>query len=117
MNPEHSHFEPVTLKSAFAANPEHLRSRAAFNRTTRLMNDVVETVQSWSYMMTSSNGNILRVTGPLWGEFNGHRWMPRTKASDAELWYLLWPADEQTVEQTIETPVIWDATALTVTSV
>ena len=25
-------------------------------------------------MMTSSNGNIFRVTGPLWGEFTGHRW-------------------------------------------
>ena len=23
------------------------------------------------YMMTSSNGNIFRVTGPLWGEFTG----------------------------------------------
>ena len=37
-------------------------------------------------MMTSSNGNIFRVTGPLCGEFTGHRWIPRTKASDAELW-------------------------------
>ena len=24
-------------------------------------------------MMMSSNGNILRATGPLWGESNGHR--------------------------------------------
>ena len=30
-------------------------------------------------MMTSSNGNIFRVTGPLCGEFTGHRWIPRTK--------------------------------------
>ena len=36
--------------------------------------------------MTSSNGNIFRVTGPLCGEFIGHRWIPLTKASDAELW-------------------------------
>ena len=35
------------------------------------------------YMMTSSNGNIFRVTGPLCGEF------PLTKASDAELWCFL----------------------------
>ena len=35
--------------------------------------------------MTSSNGNIFRVTGPLCGEFTGARWIPRTKASDAEL--------------------------------
>ena len=26
--------------------------------------------------MTSSNGNIFRVTGPLCGEFIGHRWIP-----------------------------------------
>ena len=63
-------------------------------------------------MMASSNGNIFRVTGPLCGEFTGHRWTPLTKASDAELWCFLWSAPEQTVEQTIETPVIWDAIAL-----
>ena len=34
-------------------------------------------------MMTSSNRNIFRVTDPLCGEFTGHRWIPRTKASDA----------------------------------
>ena len=39
-------------------------------------------------MKTSSNGNIFRVTGPLWGESTGHRWIPLTKASDAELWIL-----------------------------
>ena len=30
------------------------------------------------HMMTSSNGNPFRVTGPLCGEFTGHRWIPRT---------------------------------------
>ena len=33
-------------------------------------------------MMTSSNGNIFRVTGHLCGEFTGPRWIPHTKASD-----------------------------------
>ena len=37
-------------------------------------------------MMTSSNGDIFRVTDPLCGEFTGHRWIHPTKASDAELW-------------------------------
>ena len=37
-------------------------------------------------MMTSSNGNIFRVTGHLCGKFTGPRWISRTKASDAELW-------------------------------
>ena len=45
-------------------------------------------------MMTSSNGNMFRVTGHLCGEFTGPRWIPRTKASDAELWCLLWSAPE-----------------------
>ena len=35
--------------------------------------------------MTSSNGNIFRVTGPLCGKFTGHQWMSVTKASEAEL--------------------------------
>ena len=35
--------------------------------------------------MTSSNGNIFRVTGPLCGEVTRDLWIPRTKASDAEL--------------------------------
>ena len=32
--------------------------------------------------MTLSNGNIFRVTNPLWGESTGHRWIPLAKASD-----------------------------------
>ena len=34
-------------------------------------------------MMTSSNGDIFRVTGHLCGEFTGPRWILRTKSSDA----------------------------------
>ena len=40
-------------------------------------------------MMTSSTGNIFRVTGPLCGEFNGHRWIPHTKAIDGALMFSL----------------------------
>ena len=40
-------------------------------------------------MMTSSNGDIFRVTDPLYGEFTGDRWFPRTKASDAKLIFSL----------------------------
>ena len=36
-------------------------------------------------MMTSSNGNIFRVTGHLRGELTGHLWITSTKAIDAEL--------------------------------
>ena len=62
--------------------------------------------------MTSSNGNVFRVTGLLCGEFTAHC----TKASDAELWCFLWSASEPTVEKTMETPVIWDTIALIMTS-
>ena len=48
------------------------------------------------FMMTSSNGNIFRFSGPLCGECTGHQWSPPTKASDAELWYFLWSVPEQT---------------------
>ena len=30
-------------------------------------------------MMTLSNGNIFRITGPLCGEFTGHRWIPHKR--------------------------------------
>ena len=48
----------------------------------------IREANSWSSgdtMMTSSNGITFRVTGPLSWEFIGHRWIPREKASDAEL--------------------------------
>ena len=45
-------------------------------------------------MMTSSNGNIFRATGPLWGEPTGDRWIPLTKASDTEFWFFLWSVPE-----------------------
>ena len=50
-------------------------------------------------IMTSPNRNTLRVVGLLCGEFPGHRWIPRTKASDAELWCFLWTAPEPTIKQ------------------
>ena len=37
---------------------------------------------------------LFRVTDHLCGEFTGHRWIPRKKASDAELWCFLWSAPE-----------------------
>ena len=67
-------------------------------------------------MMTSPNRNIFRVTGPLCGEFTGHRWIPITKASDVELWDFVSCVPEETVEQTTGRLVIWNAVALIMTS-
>ena len=49
-------------------------------------------------------------------ETTGHRWIPLIKIRDAERWCSLWSTPEQTVEHTIDTPVIWDAIALIMTS-
>ena len=87
-------------QSHLAIHSEELSRGCAFVEGVCLVNNL---------MMTSSNGNIFLVTGPLCEEFTGHRWIPLTKASDAELSCFLWSAPEQTVWQTIMTPVIWDA--------
>ena len=63
-----------------------------------------EVTVTHSFMMTSLYGNIFRVTGLLCREY--------TRAGDAEHWRFLWVSPEQTIEETIETPVIWDAITL-----
>ena len=45
-----------------------------------------------------------------------HLSIPLTKTNDVELCGFLWSALEQTIEQSIEMPVIWDAIALIMTS-
>ena len=58
-----------------------------------------ETFSSQNYnTMTSSNGTIFRITGPLCGVFTNHWWIPLTKASDAELLCFLWFVPEQMVD-------------------
>ena len=54
------------------------------------------TVNAKRTIMTSSNGNIFRITIPFWGESIGHRWIPLIKASDTELCCFLWSLPEQT---------------------
>ena len=51
-------------------------------------------LNQWWLMMTSSNGNVFCVIGHLCVEFTGYRWIPRTKASDTELWCFLRSAPE-----------------------
>ena len=59
--------------------------------------------------MTSSYASNSRVTGPLCGEFTGHRWIPLTKVSDAELWCFFYlrlnkPLSKQWRRRWFETP-------------
>ena len=74
------------------------------NRSVQVHNDVIK-METFSALLAFFAGN-----SPVTGEF------PAKKASNAELWYLLRSAPEPTVEQTMETPVIWDAIALFMTS-
>ena len=57
------------------------------------IDDVFMPSATWYWWWT--NGSIFRVIGPLWGEFTGHRWIPLTKASDAQLWCFLCSAPEK----------------------
>ena len=66
-------------------------------------------------MTTSSNGNIFRVTGPLWGESTGigafTSQRPVTRSFD-----VFSSAPEQTAEQAVGMLVIWGTIALIMTS-
>ena len=73
-------------------NPANLKDFCATDCGILTPDGVMHLCQN--HMMTSSDGNIFRVTGHLCGEFTGDRWIPSTKASDAELWCFLWSAPE-----------------------
>ena len=72
---------------------------------------------NWCHViiMTSSNGNIFRVDGPLWEESTGDRWVPLTKGQCRRALFALM-CIEQTVEQTTQMTVIRDTFALIMTS-
>ena len=80
-----SYPEPLMISDAFTLTRRH--SSKWPTRSHELLRFVEN-----HCMMTSSNGNIFRVTGPLCGKFTGHWWIPRTKASDEEFWCHLWAA-------------------------
>ena len=88
----------------FRKHPAFLLALGGWHRLASVSSPVL---YHWTYhqsnlpkiMMTSSNGNIFRVTGHFCDKFTGHRWIPCTKASDLELWHFLWSAPEWTIEQ------------------
>ena len=53
-------------------------------------------------MMTSSHGRAFLITGPLWGESTGHRWIPLTKDQWCGSLVFLWCQSQQAVEQAVE---------------
>ena len=56
------------------SSPFALLYREALGSTMRNIGKYIS--HQRKLMMTSSNGNFFRVTGPLCGEFIGHRWIP-----------------------------------------
>ena len=52
-------------------------------------------------MMITWNGNAFHITGPLWGESTGHRWIPLAKGSVMHIFVDFAYA----VEKTLELPV------------
>ena len=73
---------------------------------------IYHTHPSWREccMMTSSNVIIFRVTGPLWGESIGDRWIPLTKARTRSFdvffdLYLKKPLNKQSRRRWFETPL------------
>ena len=85
---------PETMLACCQLEPFYVDN--PFNMSTKCwtLSSSLNIPQCCPVMMTSSNGNIFRDIDHLCGEFTGHRWIPHTKASDAELWCFLWSASE-----------------------
>ena len=64
--------------------PKQIKTRQyhVHNSWYNVQEDIVYTKNNrawWRHQMET----FFRVTGALWGELTGHRWIPLTKASDA----------------------------------
>ena len=76
--------------------------------------DIVAQLMSWRFRLIHTH-SVVRAKFHNTIQLilqSGHWWIPLTKASDAKFRCFLWSAPKQTVEQTLETPVIWDAIEL-----
>ena len=51
-------------------------------------------ISTGKYIWWRHQMDIFHITGCLCGDFTGHRRIPLTKASDADLWCFLWSAPE-----------------------
>ena len=75
--------ELMTSNTLFRADQTTFLTRPAISR------EISNRCSWWRHR------NIFRVTGLLWGESTGHRFIPLTKASGAKLWCILWYAPVQ----------------------
>ena len=82
-----------------------LKTHVIHNRDTNSVTQHYPTHDAWWRCLSSldPHDDVIKHFQRYWPFVRGiHRWIPLTKAVDAELW----SASEQTVEQTHETPVI-----------
>ena len=61
--------------NAIAREQQTFEMQIVLPKAGKYLTHIVKIVVAFhvNIMMTSSNGNIFRVTGPLCGEFTGHR--------------------------------------------
>ena len=69
----------------------------------------VRLVSWWLSIFSGSHDDVIK-----WKHFP--RYWSFVRGIHAELWCFIWSVPEQIVEQTIETPVVWDAITLIMTS-
>ena len=70
-----------------------MRKMLPFDDVIMRWNDTEETESAtvtWYYAWCRHKMETFSVTGPVCGEFTGHRWISLTKVSDVELWCFLW---------------------------
>ena len=86
---------PETMSTSHRFSPlAHIIPVAESQPLRQCVCAVCDIFSHWNLMMTSSNGNIFRVTGTLCGEFTGPRWIPLTKASYAGFLCFVWSGPE-----------------------
>ena len=69
-------------------------NRLAFNHFITLLSSLFITVDNSCKLLALQN-NVVSSANKIEGEFTGHRWIPLSKARDAELWCFLWSAPDK----------------------
>ena len=71
----------VKLTQLFDRTNMPCRSCHVYSALSENKNNISQSVgeSPHAHIMTSSNGNVFRVAGPLCGESTGHRWIPPNK--------------------------------------
>ena len=84
------------------------RSYVISNNGIKKISNMIYIFSWWRHQMETFSAFLSLYEG----KSTGHRWISLTKASNAELWCILWCAPEQTVEML----AIWDAISLSMSS-